>query len=143
MDEQDFVSDKYKIIAKINEGSYGKVYAAKCFKTNKIVALKAEIKQRQIFNTILEELKNDHGIDSESQVEKIIFFPKTAAPAFGGVDLDSLKNMDEASLMAKVQEMMSSMGPDQMADMKKMYDGMSEDEKAEIMKKGQDMGIVK
>ena len=44
MDEQDFVSDKYKIIAKINEGSYGKVYAAKCFKTNKIVALKAEIK---------------------------------------------------------------------------------------------------
>ena len=37
-------SDKYKIIAKINEGSYGKVYAAKCFKTNKIVALKAEIK---------------------------------------------------------------------------------------------------
>lgn len=102
------------------------------------------------FNNVLEEM-NQLGISHETTVEKVIFSKMDVDQSnaqdsknnmFGDLNMDSLKDMDQADLMSKVQEMMKSMSPEQMSEIKNMYENMSPEEKDEVMKKGKDMGLV-
>lgn len=92
-------------------------------------------------NTVLEEMRAA-GTESEVTPEKIIFSKRPIESPLNGFDPSKLKDMDQEELMQKAQEFMKSMTPDQMAEVKNMYDNMSQDEKDEIMKKGKDMGLL-
>ena len=51
-------------------------------------------------------------------------------------------NMDQAQMMKKAQEMLAKMDPEEVKRMQDMFSNMSDDEKAEMMKKGKDLGLV-
>ena len=93
-------------------------------------------------NNILETLRSE-GIETENTVDKIIFRKEveTTNP-LGDIDLEALKGLGPKELMAKYNEIMSKMSPEQMNSVKSMYDNMSPEEKEEIMKKGKDMGLA-
>lgn len=95
------------------------------------------------FNTILKTLNDEHGIDSEIAIEKVIFSkaqPEVPNP-FGNMDFSKFESMDKNELMKQAQEMMASMSPEQMNSMKETFESMPTDQQEELMKKGKDMGI--
>ena len=49
--------NKFKIVQELNKGNYGKVYVAVCSETQRMVALKVEIKKPYVVNTLIEEAK--------------------------------------------------------------------------------------
>ena len=95
------------------------------------------------FNQVLEKIKSDKGIDSKSEGDRIIF-DKVQAPS--GLNMDHLNDMfsgmDQGDMMKKAQDAMAAMTPEQMAEMKKMFENMSPEEQQNLMKKGKDMGLV-
>lgn len=100
------------------------------------------------FNKVLEEM-NSLGISHDTTIDKVIFSKVNEvsndndySDMFNGLDMDAMKNMDQADLMSKISEMMKSMSPEQMNEIKQMYDNMSPEEKEEVMKKGKDMGLA-
>ena len=110
------------------------------------------------FNKVL-DLLLAMGIANAKTAEKITFSKALpAAPAevqmasdaeggnpFAGLNLDALKNMDFSqldfkglnlgSMMSQASAMMKNMSSSQLADLKKMYDQMSPDERAKLMDK--------
>jgi hypothetical protein len=60
---------------------------------------------------------------------------------FGGMNMDSLKDMSQEDLMGQVSKMMGSMTPEQQDGLMDMYKNMSDEDKANIMDKADDMGI--
>lgn len=95
------------------------------------------------FNKVLEALEAD-GVTNSKTAEKIIFsqrLPEVMTESdspVSGLNLDALKNMDFKNLnmdsaMSKASEMMKSMSPSQLSEIKKMYDNMSADERAKLM----------
>ena len=94
------------------------------------------------FNQVIDELK-DKGIQSDIGADKIVFSQvSNINPLSRDFDPSSLKGMDQDELMKKAQEFMSTMTPDQMEEMQKMYQNMSDEEKEEVMKKGKEMGLA-
>jgi DNA-binding transcriptional MerR regulator len=89
------------------------------------------------FNKILELLKQE-GINSEKTSDKIIFskINNTADSLYA-----DFQNLSPAEMMKKAAEMMKSMSPEQMAEIKKQYDSMTPKQREEIMKKGKEMGF--
>ncbi|MBT3983091.1 MAG: hypothetical protein HOE90_17180 [Bacteriovoracaceae bacterium] len=88
------------------------------------------------FNKVMEEMKEHHNIDYNVDGERIIFSdPTPAQEAPTG-------NMSQAEMMAQAQEMMKNMDPEELKKMQEMFTNMSDEEKADIMKKGKDMGII-
>lgn len=89
------------------------------------------------FNKVL-ELLSSKGISHEKTAEKVIFFkstpPETAAPASGNAP--NLQDM-----MAKAQEMLKTMSPEQLQQIQDLVGKMSPEEKAEMIKRAQAMGI--
>lgn len=81
------------------------------------------------FNSVLDYLKNEFQIEAEIGTEKIIFSKIQ-------------EQLDQAAMMQKAQEMMSKMSPDELKQMQDMFMNMSAEEKADIMKKGKDMGLI-
>lgn len=78
------------------------------------------------FNKVLDYLKSEYQISAQITEDKIIFS----------------KDVDPASMMQKAQEMMSKMSSEELKQMQDMFMNMSPEEKAEIMKKGKDMGLI-
>ena len=110
------------------------------------------------FNKVL-DLLLAMGIANAKTAEKITFSKALpAAPAevqmasdaeggnpFAGLNLDALKNMDFSqldfkglnlsSMMSQASAMMKNMSSSQLADLKKMYDQMSPEDRAKLMDK--------
>ena len=110
------------------------------------------------FNKVL-ELMASMGITNSKTPEKIVFSkaqpPAHATPSsdveseaaspFSGFDFEALKKMDFSklnlkdlslgSMMSQASSMMKNMSPSQLADIKKMYDQMSPDERADLVSK--------
>lgn len=75
--------------------------------------------------TLLEE----RGVSHEKSAERVIFFPKAAAAK-------SFKDM-----MAEAQKAVDSMSPQVRDELMKMYQNMTAEQKADIVKKAQEMGL--
>jgi hypothetical protein len=94
------------------------------------------------FNKAL-ELLAQRGIGHEKTVDKIIFAPVQAAkapPAARGLDFGQLGD-DPAAMLAKVEEMMKSMSPEQLAEMQRLVESMSPEEREEMLRKARAMGL--
>lgn len=87
------------------------------------------------FNKVLDQMKDIHQINADIQVEKIIFSKE-------------LPHQEQASpfanpdLMKQAQEMMGKMSTEELQQMQQMFQNMSEDEKAELMRKGRELGLI-
>jgi hypothetical protein len=92
-------------------------------------------KKGENLNTILEELAAE-GTAHTKTTDKIVF-SKQAPASFNPEDF----NMD-GDMMKKVQEMMSSMKPEDLQKIKDQVSSMSEDEKSDLMNKAKDMGMA-
>ena len=104
------------------------------------------------FNKVLEFLK-EKGIDHEKTTEKIIFLERQIPAPEAKQDLQNplhdimgmasgmLGNMNLTEMMAKASTLINSMSPEQKAAIQNLYQGMSEEEKQDIMKKAKDMGL--
>lgn len=90
------------------------------------------------FNQVLEQMKADHQIEAEIGPDKIIFsqtvIMEESASPFAG--------MDPQEMMRQAQEMMSQMDPAELQRLQDMFSNMSDEEKADIFKKGKDLGII-
>lgn len=88
------------------------------------------------FNTVLDEMKANHGILSEIGPEKTVFskLPEQSDNPFGG--------MDQAQMMQQAQEMMSKMSPEELKKMQDMLMNMSPEEKENLMEQGKKMGLI-
>lgn len=110
------------------------------------------------FNKVL-DLLSTQGIGNSKTPEKIVFSkaetlrnttPSSAvesepASPFSGFDFDAIKNMDFSklnlkdlnlgSMMSQASAMMKNMSPAQLAELKKKYDQMSPDERADLVSK--------
>ena len=82
-------------------------------------------------NKVIEVLGEQHQIMGVVGDEKIVFSKK-----FEEADVDP------AEMMKKAQEMMSKMDASELSKMKSLFENMSEEERAQLIQKGRDMGIV-
>ena len=89
------------------------------------------------FNKVIEVMR-EQGVSITLNTDKVIFSKTTNA----NTSENPFEQMDSASLMQNIQEIMSKMSPDQLNELEKMYTNMSEEEKASLMQKGKDMGII-
>jgi len=80
------------------------------------------------FNKVLEDLKLI-GIDSDILTEKIVFSPIQEAS-------------DQADMFAQAKEMLSKMNPEEIQNIKDMYENMSDTEREAMMKQAKDMGMA-
>jgi hypothetical protein len=98
------------------------------------------------FNKAL-ELLAARGIAHEKTVDKIVFFPAAEKPqAPTAPDLGALGGLgglgdDPAAMLAKVEEMMKAMSPEQLAEMQRMVERMSPEEREEMLRKARAMGL--
>lgn len=79
------------------------------------------------FNSLKEDLETKN-ISYEITTEKVIFFAH-------------IPNEDNQDMFTKAQEMLSKMDPAEIARIQKMYENMSESEKADLMEKAKGMGL--
>ncbi len=80
------------------------------------------------FNQVLDQLKVKQNISASIETERIIFKQDVQT--------------DNTDMFAQAQEMLRQMSPEQIAQYQKMFENMSDREKEEILKKGQDLGII-
>ena len=90
----------------------------------------------------------DRGISHEKARDKIIFQTKpdvvaeTQTEASGGsFDPKAFAGLDIKQMMAKAQELMGSMTPEQIEAARSLYENMSEDDRQEMMEKAKAMGL--
>lgn len=81
------------------------------------------------FNKAL-TLLDERGVAHEKSTERIIFFPKSEVVA------PSMHDM-----MAEAQRVVSSMSPDEMQQLMKLYQNMTSEQQADIVQKAKDMGL--
>ncbi|MDD0851878.1 hypothetical protein HBN50_02170 [Halobacteriovorax sp. GB3] len=87
------------------------------------------------FNNVLEKMKADHQIDYTIETEKVVFEKSLAQDsAFG--------DMSKEDMMKQANDMMSSMSPEQLRALQEQFANMSEQEKADLMQKGREMGLI-
>lgn len=87
------------------------------------------------FNKVLEQMKADHQIDAQVGTDKIIFSQVMEAPPAGGFNFNE-------DMIRQAQEMMNQMDPEELRKLQEQFASMTPEQKAEIMKKGKDMGII-
>jgi hypothetical protein len=104
-------------------------------------------KQGLSFNKVLEVLE-ERGIAHEKTPEKVIFAPAEAEPpaptsgAFPAFDPALLAGMSQEQLMAAAQAAMQQMGPDQLAALRGMVEGMTPEQQAEMVEQIRKLGLV-
>lgn len=92
------------------------------------------------FNAVMDEMNSSMQIHGVIEGDKIVF--SKAVENMSDFDMSAFEGLSESEQMAKAQEMMSKMDPAQLQGMKDIFMNMSEEEKADIMKKGKDLGLV-
>lgn len=99
------------------------------------------------FNKVL-ELLAERGIAHEKTTEKVIFAPAAvppafpAAAAFQGLDPSILEGMSQEQILAAAQAAMQQMGPEQLAALRAMFDGMTPEEQAEMVEQARKLGLA-
>lgn len=85
------------------------------------------------FNSVLNEMREKHNINSVIEGEKIVFSHehKEEAP-----------RVPKEDMYKQAQDMMSQMTPEELKKMQDMIMNMSPEEKEEMMKKGKEMGLI-
>jgi hypothetical protein len=109
------------------------------------------------FNKAL-TLLDERGIAHEKTEQKIIFFPKTAEPdlsaaaghdrfgidsIFAGLGPDAAGNGSFQDLLAQVETVMKGMSPEQLRQVEELYRNMDDGQKADLMQKARDSGLLK
>lgn len=89
-------------------------------------------------NQVLDYMRTEYLVDNTIEVEKIIFSPLKEQDQAQG----PFAGMDSAEMMKKAQELMSQMDPGELKKIQEQFQSMSESEKADLMQKGRDMGII-
>lgn len=99
------------------------------------------------FNKVLDVL-SAQGISHTKTVERIVFEPPQPAPApaggfpgMEGLDMSALQNMSPDQMMAAAAEAMKQMSPDQLQAIQGMVEGMSDEERAEMLEQAKKMGL--
>ncbi len=99
------------------------------------------------FNTVLEVLA-ERGIAHEKTPEKVIFAPAAPAPAhpdagaFPGLDPAMFAGMSQEDLVAAAQAAMQQLGPDQLAALRAMVEGMTPEEQAAMLEQARKLGLA-
>jgi hypothetical protein len=100
------------------------------------------------FNRVLEVLA-ERGIAHEKTPEKVVFSPASAAApafpgadAFAGLDPSMLAGMSQEQLLAAAQTAMQQMGPEQLAALRAMVEGMTPEQQAEMIEQARKLGLV-
>lgn len=102
--------------------------------------LEAFIKKNDYdLDDILGEMEVE-GIYSKQKVDKVIF----SSSEFGepAADNNAFNSFNNDEMKKKAFEMMQNMSPEELADIKKKIDSMSDEEKAEMMNKAREMGLM-
>lgn len=96
------------------------------------------------FNKVLEVLA-ERGIAHEKTPEKVIFVPPagTAAfpAAFEGFDPAMLAGMSQEQILAAAQAAMQQMGPDQLAALRAVFEGLTPEQQAEMIEQARKLGF--
>jgi hypothetical protein len=97
--------------------------------------------------TTLEEIKIGH----KKTPEKIIFYPLKDEPVTppgpipgfppAGFDLGALSGMDLGQLVEQAQRALASMTPEQIENIKSMYENMPDEEKASLIEQAKKLGL--
>lgn len=88
------------------------------------------------FNKVLEQMKADHKIEAQVGPDKIIFSQAVeVAPQADGFNFNE-------DMIRQAQEMMKQMDPEELRKLQEQFSNMTPEQKAEIMKKGKDLGII-
>jgi hypothetical protein len=85
------------------------------------------------FNQVLEVMKNEHQVGAEIETERVVFF---------SLEQTNPNQPNQEDMLRQAQEAMANMSPEQLQQMQQMFMNMSEDEKAEIMRKGKEMSLI-
>jgi hypothetical protein len=99
------------------------------------------------FNKVLDVLA-ERGIAHEKTPEKVIFLPVAAAPsfpgtnAFAGIDASMLAGLSREQLLAAAQAAMQQVGPEQLASLRAMVEGMTPEQQAEMIEQARKLGLV-
>ena len=99
------------------------------------------------FNKVLEVLA-ERGIGHEKTPEKVIFAPAAVAPAvpgagaFAGFDPAMFAGMSQEQLIAAAQAAMQQMGPDQLAALRAMFEGMTPEQQAAMLEQARKLGLA-
>jgi hypothetical protein len=97
------------------------------------------------FNRVLEVLA-ERGIAHEKTPEKVIFAPaEVAFPATGalpGFDPALFEGMSQEQLVAAAQAAMQQMGPDQLATLRAMLEGMTPEQQAALVEQVRKLGLA-
>ncbi len=93
------------------------------------------------FNSALELLETNHNISHEKSLDKIVF-TSNEKKLFDNVDMNSFKGMDQQDFTSKVSDMINNMSPEETNKIQEMYNNLSAEEKENILKKGQEMGLL-
>ena len=96
------------------------------------------------FNAVLKVMKEDMGLKPSWKLKELSFRLLRESRHLTSFSLnpEDLKNMDQDELKEKAQSFMKSMSPEQMAEIQKTFNNMSQEEKDELMKKGKEMGLL-
>ena len=97
------------------------------------------------FNKVLEALAG-LGIAHEKTPEKVIFSSTAQqAPAagnpFSGLDLSGLKDLPPDQMMAAAAQAMQQMNPEQLQALQGMLEGMTDEQREEMMEAAKKMGL--
>jgi serine/threonine protein kinase len=89
------IGNKYELIKKINQGSFGALYQGKNIRTGKIVAIKVEKKNDNLINTLKYEANVYNYLKKVDNFVKLRWFGKDEKYNFLVIDLlgNSLKNI--------------------------------------------------
>jgi hypothetical protein len=99
------------------------------------------------FNKVLDTLA-ELGIAHEKTPEKVIFLPPAEVPsfpdpsAFAGLDPSMLAGLSKEQLFAAAQAAMQQMGPEQLAAMRAMVEGMTPEQQAEMVEQARKLGLA-
>lgn len=77
-------------------------------------------------NSVLEEMRSQHGVEFSVGTEKIVF---------------SQASQMDASMMAKVQEMMAKMDPEELKNIQEQVQNMSPEKRDELLNQAKGMGL--
>ncbi|MCP4600266.1 MAG: hypothetical protein GY847_07000 [Proteobacteria bacterium] len=108
------------------------------------------------FDKVLEIL-DEFQIVHVKTPKKIIFYAKNSEPmvevspetkdaphpmdTFVNMDQSVLQGMDPSEMMATAAQMMQNMNPEQLESAKKMYENMSDEDRAQLMEQAKKMGF--
>jgi hypothetical protein len=97
------------------------------------------------FNTVL-GLLAERGIAHEKTPEKVIFAPAAvldpSALAFEGFDPAMFAGMSQEQFLAAAQAAMQQMGPDQLAALRSMVEGMTPEQQAAMVEQARKLGLA-